>query len=301
MSKPDRSVTAGELLRRMEADPALRVRRESVELKNRAARASTKAALDEVVARLREVGIKVTGLEDLNPGSAAPERVVPVLAGALSRMAAGDVAQAKLLSDAVCAVAPGTTAAAVLLREFERRRSDAESDLRWTIGLCAADNVTTANEAQLLSLIGDRTYGPSRGVLVPVLSRLSSKEARRTLLAALDDPAIAGFAARVVGEMGIVEARPALERLASESTQAAWIRKDARQARRKHKAETCSLEWRLAEESVDRVRLQSCDEVRGLNVGDCQSNLSEIDASSRDPSGRCLSDCRTGGVDCVES
>ena len=80
------------------------------------------------------------------------------------------------------------------------------------------------------SIVGNRSYGITRQMLVLALSKFDTGEVEDVLIALLDDMEVAGHAVMALGKVKSKKALPSLKKL--ESSRVSWIRREAKKSAR---------------------------------------------------------------------
>ena len=187
--------------------------------------ARNKEAAKPVLADLLQAGLDVDWIEDLYNKRLDYKRVIPVLLHWLPRVDNPAIKEAIVRALSV-PWAKHTEASKLLVEEFRRSKSD--FGLNWAIG--NALSVVADDEVldDIVNLIGDKTYGKAREMLVVALANMKTLEVNHLLIELLNDEDLAGYAIMALGKLKSKEARPAIERFISHTN--SWIRREAKKA-----------------------------------------------------------------------
>jgi HEAT repeat protein len=125
--------------------------------------------------------------------------------------------------------------ARALVAEFREMPSTEEwSSVKWAVGDALATLADAGVADDLLELVRDQTHGKARERLCDALARTKDPRAPDALIAALDDPELAGHAISALRRLGpkaslphLERARPRLERLVEDSGATPLARKQA--------------------------------------------------------------------------
>lgn len=189
---------------------------------------------DRLIRDLATVGVRVRSVYDLVNTSEPYPAAIPVLVSLLKEGVQDDRVAEGIVRALGVKEARGV-AARPLLDAFRQAPSDRWS-YKWAIGnslLVAADKSVVDD---IIRLVGDKSHGRSREMLVITLGRFRSPQTTQVLIDLLDDPEVAAHAARALGRHRAHEARPALTRVA-EGGATPLVRREATSALRKLTAE----------------------------------------------------------------
>lgn len=208
-------------------DPAFRAREAAREAQIAANRAHYARVAAPVLAELEQAGYPVASVGELRQARVTYPGAVPVLVRWLPRIADRDVKEDIVRTLSVPWARPLATRPLIeAFTSLPEADDPTGTGLRWAIGngleILAHANVLD----ELIAIAEERRYGPARQMVVLGLARPRDPRVVDVLVRLLDDDQVAGHAAMALGKLRAREARPRLERLATEAS-APWIRKDA--------------------------------------------------------------------------
>lgn len=180
-----------------------------------------------ILEALRASGFAVDGIADLFNKKLNYQDAIPILVEWLPRVSNADVKE-----DIVRALsvkwAKGTSAASLLLAEFERAEDPSGSGLRWAIGNALAVLANDQIADGMIQLATNREYGIARQMVVVGLGKLKDPRVVEVLVNLLMDEEVAGHAVMALGRLRAKEARASIEPLLEHPK--TWIRKEAKKA-----------------------------------------------------------------------
>jgi hypothetical protein len=218
-------VTADELMRRLNQDPAYlaRVAARDAVVEERGRRYREAAA--PVVAELRGLGYQVTDIGDLRHSGARYANAVPVLIQWLTRAEERSVKEdiVRTLS-----VPWAKSAAPTLVQEFRRVEDETGTSIRWVIGnalsVVAGDSVCD----DLVGLARDHQFGRAREMVVVALGNMKTPYVVDVLIELLPDEDVTGHAVMALGKLRAKRAREAVAALQNHPK--AWVRAEVKKA-----------------------------------------------------------------------
>lgn len=178
----NKRITAAEALAKLEADPEYRARRERLDVEWERRDRRLREAEQPLVADLRAAGFSVASVWDLVNASAPYPEALPILLRHL------DSAYPAAIREGIAralAVAPAAFACATLIRHF---RDEKEKRTRDGLAVAIANACAERGFDEIVALVEDRTFGPSRILLLSALERSSNPAAIGVLQGLRDDP-----------------------------------------------------------------------------------------------------------------
>jgi HEAT repeat protein len=119
-------------------------------------------------------------------------------------------------------------AASPLIHEFVKAPSDSELGLRWTIANALAVVADDSVFDDVVTLLRNPAYGRAREMLALALANMKTPRAVDVLIAALQDPQLAGHAVKALGRLKSKRAESAIRPFTNHPK--AWIRAEAKKA-----------------------------------------------------------------------
>jgi hypothetical protein len=188
MFKPSKNITAGELLRKLEADPEF-VRRRTEQEKALAERsARSRAEQAPLLADLAASGVKVESVWDLVNTAGSYHHALPVLLAHLQRPYSDSVREGIARALAVPATRP--IGWSTLVEEF--RKTDATNKQvkdGLAVALAGASDDTVLMD--LVDLAKEKNHGSSRILLLLGIKRSKHPEAKRAIAELISDRQLA--------------------------------------------------------------------------------------------------------------
>ncbi len=218
-------VTAGELLDRLERDPAYQARMLEVSAGMHENLRRYKAAAAPVLADLSTIGYDLFAVGDLRRTGTRYRDAVPVLLKWLPL-----VNYEPLKHDIVdCLAVPWArpAAARTLIDEF-RRDDHARVSPAWTIGNTLSVVADDSVFDEVVELATDRRYGRAREMVAVALGNMRDPRAVDVLIGLLDDDQVAGHAIIGLGKLRAPRSRPYIEPFLTHSMR--WWRTEAKRA-----------------------------------------------------------------------
>ncbi len=223
-------VTAGELMAKLEQDPAYHARIAERERGWAAARAHYFAVAAPVLADLAEAGYPVELISDLQQAGVRYPGAIPTLVHWLPRIADRKVKESIVRALSVPWAKPLATP--VLIEAFRALPQTDDSEgtgLRWAIGNALEVLADKGVLDDLIAIALDRRYGLARQMVVLGLARPRDARVIPMLISLLGDEDVQGHAALALGKLRAREAREPLAELAEHASKP-WVRKEARSA-----------------------------------------------------------------------
>jgi HEAT repeat protein len=119
-------------------------------------------------------------------------------------------------------------AASPLIHEFVKAPNDSELGLRWTIANALAVVADDSVFDDVVALLRNPEYGRAREMLALALANMKTPRAADVLVAALQDPVLAGHAVKALGKLKSKRAESAIRPFTNHPK--AWIRAEAKKA-----------------------------------------------------------------------
>ena len=233
-ARPKRKpITAGELMRQLERDPAYLARVEELEKRRQAAIQENRRVEAPIVQELRRAGYDVDSLHalmDLFEQSGEPyTEAVPILIQWLTRISNADVKGA--IVDTL-SVPWAKQAALALAQEFASLPdTPAWSSCKWAIGNALSVVADDSVLKEIVGLVRDKRHGKDREMVALALANMRNEQAVDVLIELLDDEQVAGHAVMALRKLNAKRAGPYLERFLSHPQR--WVRKEAEKALKK--------------------------------------------------------------------
>jgi hypothetical protein len=225
-TKEKKTVTAAELMARLQRDPEYRAREEEKEQARRARIAVNREAAGLIVQELATAGFTVNTVADLHNRRLHYPSAIPILLAWLPKVRNLDLKQDIVRSLSVPYAKPA--AAGPLIDEFRRSKDASATGLRWTIGnaleVVSDDTVLDA----MIELATERQYGKAREMVVVGLGNMSDQRVIAVLLELLKDDEVSGHAIIALGKLKPLAARPQIEPFLQHPNE--WVRKEAKAA-----------------------------------------------------------------------
>jgi hypothetical protein len=175
-------MTAGELMAKLNADPAFVSRRAKQEAERQRRDSDLGRAEEPLVADLRAAGYEVESVWDLVNGPDPYLTAVPLLLDHLPRPYPGPVREGIARALAL----PEAKSAWNLLTRMFREEQDKRARDGLAVAIAAASDDEVIRD--VIAFARDRRYGPSRLLLLSALERSSDSRARATLMELGTDP-----------------------------------------------------------------------------------------------------------------
>jgi HEAT repeat protein len=215
-----RSKILEDLLAEHAKDPDCLKNREQARIK--AVAASLEAA-KPVRAELASRGFMVDTISDLFNRRMNYKDAVPVLLKWLPRVSDTGVKRSLISALAVSWARPA--AAAPLIREF---RGSADTTTQWFAGNALSVVADDSVFDEVVQLVTDPRFGEAREMLAVALGNMRNPRAAEVLIRLLSDEEVVGHAVMGLRKLKAVEARSAIEKLASHPK--TWIRTEVKKA-----------------------------------------------------------------------
>ena len=182
-----------------------------------------------LLAELAVAGYPVASLTELRTSGSRYREAVPVLLRWLPMVSDWQVKEDLVRALSVPWARP--VAACPLIEEFglvDERVDPTGTGLRWVVGNALSIVADDSVFDDLVRLVEDRTFGKARQMVVLGLGRSKRPEVVRVLIGLLDDEDVSGHAVKALAKLRAEDARPALERMVSDSR--SWVRNEAKKA-----------------------------------------------------------------------
>jgi len=220
--KKDESITAAELMSRLQNDPEFLERQARRDREQARREASIKQAEAPILEELKSLDVTPPGLDSLSRHySPISSGVVEILLRWLP-LVSDETVQVLLVRALECS--KGTFDGKPLVELFESSRSEL---LRWTIANTLAESRPLGVTDWLLSVVGDPSSGKAREMLVLAVARLAPKgPAKQALIGLLDE--FPGHVAMALAKIGDEHELELLR--AKEKSTKGWIKKEINKA-----------------------------------------------------------------------
>lgn len=217
--------TAEELMAELQRDPAFLKLQEERRRKHQIQVENYKRALDPVLQRLADVGIKVDSLQTLQRGKRAYKAAIPVLIDVLPGLT-----ELSLKMDIVKTIAvpwAGDGVVRCLIAEMKAGVDEEDSDgYLWSLASGLEIVVRENFGSELASMVRDIRFGKAREMLVLALAKSDYSEVDAVLRELLDDDELVGHVIIALVKRGV---RIDYERVeALKKHERAWVRREAK-------------------------------------------------------------------------
>jgi len=222
----ERSLTAAELMAKLQQDPDYLARIQQAEQRQQASAQEHKLAASPIVRELKEAGFAVESIDELRRSGVSYKGAINVLLKWIPLTENVGVKESIVRALSVPWAKP--TAARPLLGEFRTAPAATASGLKWAIGnaleVVADDSVLD----EIFELAKDKRHGKSREMLAVALGNMKDPRAVDVLIELLSDEEVAGHALIGLGKLKAGKARPHIESFLDHPKP--WIRKEAKKA-----------------------------------------------------------------------
>ncbi len=218
-------ITAGELLDRLERDPAYQAHQRELARRRAQALEEYLRIAAPVLDELAAAGLAVPSVGALVEGDRDRWRkAVPILLRWLPLIDDPRVKEDIVRTLTVKWAKP--SAAAPLIQEFTH--APPAPGLKWAIGNALSIVADDSVFDDLVALLRDKRHGDDRQMLAEALSNIHDPRAVDVAIEMLDDEDVAGHALMALGKLKASRARPAIERFLTHPR--TWWRNAAKQA-----------------------------------------------------------------------
>ncbi len=224
MTKEKKSMSAAELMARLQHDPKYQARTQEKEQARLVRIAVNKEAAAPIVKELVAAGFPVTTVADLHNKRLDYPAAIPILLAWLPKVDNLDVKQDIVRCLSVPYAKP--MAASPLIDELRRAEDESPTGLRWVIGnaLEVVGDDTVLDD--MIELARDRRYGKAREMLVMGLGNMNDQRVIPVLIDLLKDDEVSGHAIMALGKLKPPAARPHVEPFLKHPN--TWVRKEAK-------------------------------------------------------------------------
>jgi len=221
-------VTAGELMDRLDKDPAYQARVQEIEKKRLAEVAANRKELVPLLTELAAAGFVVSHPQELVKEFPQKE-VVPILLKWLPRLIRPNTKESVVRALSVPWAKPIATIP--LINEFRNAPSSENTGLKWAVGnaleVLANDDVFD----DIVELVTNRQHGIARQMPVMALGKMKNPRAADILIGLLDDDDVVAHALAALKKLKAKQAIPYIEKLINHPR--ALVRKEANLALKK--------------------------------------------------------------------
>lgn len=218
-------ITAGELLDKLEQDPAYIARMEKIERERQQARMKYWRAARPMLEELAEAGFGVDSLDVFINTNLNYKEAIPILLRWLPRIETRNVKSSIVRSLTIKWAKPA--AAPPLIKEFYREDRDG---LKWVIGNALSVVADDSVFEEIVNIAQDKRHREGRQMVVVALGNMKNPKAVDLLIKLLDDDEVAPYAIAGLRKLGAKaqKARPYLDRFFAHPDP--WVRNQAKRA-----------------------------------------------------------------------
>lgn len=221
-----KSITAGDLLDKLEKDPQYQARQKEQERQREQNVQEYHKVAAPVLRELVEAGFSISYIGELRHKRMNYKDAIPILMRWLPPIGDKHVKEDIVRTLTVKWAKP--QAASLLIKEYKRATNHS---LKWTIGNALETVADDSVFDEIVSLVQDKKHGSAREMLAMALGKMKNPKAVDIAIDLLNDDEVVGHAIIALRKLKPKKAKPYIEPFLNHPK--AWIRQEARKALKK--------------------------------------------------------------------